>query len=572
VPEPHTARSQERGSDRRALTVASALLVAAVLAVYAQTLRFEWLEWDDRAHLLDNPNLALGLGWDGLRWAATSGWYGNWHPLTWLSFLAETQLFGANPAGFHAVGIALHAANALLLLFALRALTGRTAESALVAALFALHPQRAESVAWISERKDLLFALFGFACLWAYGRHALQPSRWRHALALALAAASLFSKTMLVTLPALLLLIDFWPLGRLARASLRARLLEKLPFLALALGAAGMILGLQSDVAPELSLPQRLAHGAMSMLFYVAKTLWPVSLSGFYPHPYLARSGGVAWTPLELSLGFAALAAISAFAWRERARRPHLLAGWLWFTGTLVPVLGLIQVGKQGYADRYSYFPQIGLWIAFVFELGRWLRARPDPLRTARRAAPAIALLLLALGALSHAQASTWRNSETLFAHAVALDPRNAVFRYNLARTLQLTGRGDAAIPHYRAVLEVDAEHTGAMNNLAMLLDARGDLAGARELYERALELVPDAAEFHYNFGNHLARSGDRAGAIRAYRRAIALDPAQVRARINLGNALRELGRDAAARNQYEKALEIDPENPAARRALDAPR
>jgi tetratricopeptide (TPR) repeat protein len=331
-----------------------------------------------------------------------------------------------------------------------------------------------------------------------------------------------------------------------------------------------MILGLQSDIAPELTLAQRIAHGGMSYLFYTAKTLWPVSLSGFYPHPYLARSGGVPWTSMEVALGCVALAGISALAWRERARRPHLLVGWLWFTGTLAPVLGLIQVGKQGYADRYSYFPQIGLFLALAFELGRWLRARPDPQRATRRAAPVVAALLAALGALSHAQAGTWRNSEALFAHGVALDPRNAVFHYNLARQLQVAGRGDEAIPHYRAVLGVDAEHTKAMNNLATLLDARGDSAGARELFERALVIAPDAAELHYNFGNHLSRHAERADAIREYRRALALDAGLLRARINLGHVLRDLGRLGAARAQYEKVLAIEPANAAAKRALDA--
>ncbi len=567
---PLRPQGDERRRERRAVALAAGLLVAAVGAVYAQVPSFAWLEWDDRPHLLENPNLALGLSADGLRWAATSGWYGNWHPLTWASFLVEREIFGMHPAGYHAVGVALHAANACLLLFALRALSGRAAESALVAAVFALHPLRVESVAWISERKDLLFAGFGFACLWAYAGYARRPSWRRYAACLALASASLLSKTMLVTLPGLLLLLDFWPLARLERRRLPRLLLEKLPFLALSLGAAAAILGLQSDIAPELTLAQRLGHAAMSYLFYLGKTLWPASLSGFYPHPYLPRSGGTAWSPLELAAGVALLAALSAGAWRLRARRAYWLVGWLWFLGTLLPVLGLIQVGKQGYADRYTYFPQVGLWIALGFGLGDRLRARPPPARALRGIAAAIGALLLALALLSHLQARVWRDSETLFAHGVALDPRNSVFRYNLAGALQSSGRGDAAIPHYRKTLEVDSTHTGAMNNLAMLLDVRGELAQARALYDRALELEPDSADLHYNYANHLLRHGERERALHEYRRAIALDPAHLRARINLGNLLRDLGRSKAARTQYERVIAREPQNAAALRGLEA--
>jgi len=561
------APSPDRRRERSLLALAAGLLVAAVAAVYAQTLGFAWLEWDDRPHLLENPHLRLGLSAAGLRWAALGDWYGNWHPLTWLAFLAQRDLFGSDPRGYHAVSVALHAANALLLLFALRALSGRSAESALVAALFALHPLRVESVAWVSEQKDLLFAGSGFACLWAWAGYARKPGAARYLLCLALAAGSLLAKPMLVTLPCLLLLLDYWPLARLEARRLPRLVLEKLPFAALALIAASRILGLQVDIAPELSTWERVGHAGMSYLFYAAKTLWPASLSGFYPHPLLPRTGGIAWTPLELAAGLALLAALAALA---LARRAHALVGWLWFLGTLVPVLGFVQVGKQGFADRYTYFPQIGLWIALAFALGDWLRARPDPGRSARRAAPALAALLAALALQSGAQARVWRDSEALFAHGVALDPRNSVFRYNLARVLQLEGRGDEALAHYRAVLAVDPQHGGALNNLASLLDARGETRAARALYDQALALEPDSADLHYNFGNHLARHGAREAALREYRRSLALDAKHLPARIRLGDLLREAGRVRAARAHYERALAIDPESAAARRGLEA--
>jgi len=411
---------------RRPLFVALALFVATLL-LYAPSGRFAFLNYDDDVYVTANEGVRGGLSAAGLRWAFTTGHAANWHPLTWLSHQLDVTLFGLDAGAHHRTNAVLHALNAALAFLALRALTGAPLRSALAAALFAWHPLRVEAVAWVAERKELLATACGLACLLAYASWARRGGAPRLALAWTFLALGLLAKPMLVTLPFVLLLLDRWPLGRGAGA---ARWREKLPFLLLALASAavtwsvqraGGALGPLESVGPG----TRLANAALATALYLGKTLVPTGLAVFHPHP--ALGGGPA--PLAVALALAALAACTALAFRARRRVPAVWTGWLWFTGTLVPVLGLVQVGLQGWAERYTYLPSLGLGLALVWGLAA-LAERAH----AERAALAGALAVLALAGLGTLrQLATWRDSRTLFTHAVAVDG-SAVAHVQLAR------------------------------------------------------------------------------------------------------------------------------------------
>ncbi|HEX6882081.1 MAG TPA: hypothetical protein VF530_01810, partial [Planctomycetota bacterium] len=404
--------------DGRAALLA-ALLFALALALFWRTTDFAFLNYDDDTYVTANPGVRGGLSWEGLRWALTTGHAANWHPLTWLSHQLDVELFGLDPRSHHRTNVLLHALNAALCFLALRALTGASGRSALAAALFALHPLRVESVAWVAERKDLLAGAFGFAALWAHAAYARQGGTRRHGLCLLLFALGLAAKPMLVTLPALFLVLDAWPLKRLFvtppaappvpppspaptrpgevhGARLRyAVIREKVPFLLLALASALVTLLVQragGALGPlaEVPLGPRLVNALRALGLYLSKSLVPEGLCVIHPHPYLAAGGG--WT-VAAALGLGLLLAWLVLGWRRRRSAPYLLVGALWFVGLLVPVLGLVQVGLQGWAERYTYLPSVGLALALV-----WGGAE---LCTARRRAPGLALAAAALVALA---------------------------------------------------------------------------------------------------------------------------------------------------------------------------
>lgn len=521
------------------LALVALLLFGATFALYARTGSFPFVEYDDPAYVRDNPHLAAGLTAETIEWACTSTSYQyNWHPLTWLSHALDLELFGLDAGAHHLVNAGLHALNAALFFLAFLALTGRATASALTAALFALHPLRVESVAWIAERKDVLAGTFFALALMAYARHARAPSRRRMAwVALAL-AAGLLAKPTLVTVPFVLLLLDVWPLGRLAgveaRATCRAAPCpprsagalwrEKLPLFVLSLLASVMTLIAQHGggaFRASIALPERLANAAVGGVTYLRQFLWPFELAVFYPHPALvepARSHLLAGSAAAL-----ALVLLAGAAWRARRRWPWIAVGLLWFLGMLVPMSGLLQVGYLAHADRYAYLSALGLELALAWSVTEGLRSRP------RLRLPAAALATGALAALAlrtSDQLTHWRDSRTLFEHALAVTEANFVAHNNLGSVLAAAGRVDEGLVHFEA----------------------------------AARLLPGYHEAELNLGRARYQRGEFALARAAFERAVAARPASGAARLFLAAACLRLDDPACARAELAAALEAEPE------------
>ncbi len=550
------------------------LLVLAVVAVYGPTLGFDFVNFDDPDYVSENPIVQRGLSGEGLRWAFTTYHAQNWHPLTWVSLMLDAQLFGAKSArGFHLTNLLLHALNALLLFWLLRALTGASWRSGLVAGLFALHPLHVESVAWIAERKDVLSQALALGATLVWLRWARGGRTRDYAIALALLALGLMAKQMLVTLPLLWLLLDFWPLGRLCSAATRRQaagvarrqaLLEKLPALALSAGAIALTLGAQTRRAALLPLDDRLANAAVAYARYLGKLFWPHPLSALYPHP--AMAGGEPLATWQVAGAALLLLALSAAAWRWR-REGWPLVGWFWFLGAMLPVIGVVQVGEQAMADRYAYLPYIGLYILLV-----WGAAALVERGGKRWREPAIVLTLLALGACligARARAGVWRDSLTLGESAAAVAPVHPKMLYNLGLAYADLHRYPEAAGSFAAAIAIAPDYAKALNNLGQTYEAMGKLDGARGAYAAALAKDPDFLLAHVNLSRLLAKTGDLAGAIEARRRAVALDPEDAAGRNNLGALLAQAGRLDEAVTQFRAALAIEPGNAEARRNLE---
>jgi tetratricopeptide (TPR) repeat protein len=520
----------------------AALLFALVLALYWRTRAFEFLNYDDDVYVTANEGVRGGLSLSSVRWAFASTHAANWHPLTWLSHQLDVELFGLDPGAHHRTSALLHALAAALLFLALTALTGARGKSALAAALFALHPLRVESVAWVAERKDLLAACCAFGCLWAYALYARSGCAGRYALSLALFALGLLAKPMVVTLPCVLLLLDVWPLGRTThprassassseparpverRRPRRRLVLEKLPFLALSAASSYVTLRVQRaggafETLDAVGLGARIANAIEAYGWTLAKTLWPSGLCVFHPHPSLAVPPRAAWTPTVL-LALGALLAVTLAVVLLRRRAPHALVGWLWFLGMLVPVSGILQVGLQAWAERYAYLPSVGLALALVW--GADALAWTKRARAAWLALAGLALLGLALA--SWRQIGVWRDSRTLFEHALS-------------------------------VAESDVAHV----NLGRALEEAGDLAGAERHYARARELRPSLAGARVNLARVFRRQGRLAEAVAELEEALAREPDLAPARAELGWLLTELGRDAEALPHLRRAVELEP-------------
>jgi len=550
------------------------LLVLAVLAAYGQTLGFDFVNFDDPDYVSENPVVARGLSGEGLRWAFTTHHAQNWHPLTWLSLMLDAQLFGVKSArGFHLTNLLLHALNALLLFWLLRALTGALWRSALVAGFFALHPLHVESVAWIAERKDVLSQAFALGATLCWLRWARGGRSRDYALALALLALGLMTKQMLVTLPLLWLLLDFWPLGRLCAAATRRQaaglarrqaLLEKLPALALSVGAIALTLAAQTRRAALLPLDDRLANAAVAIARYLGKLFWPQPLSALYPHPAMAGGEPLAAWQVGGALLLIVLLSAAAFRWR---RLGWPFVGWFWFLGALVPVLGIVQVGEQAMADRYAYLPFIGLYLALVWGVGAWLEG---PGRRWRDPAAVIAVLaLLACLIGTRTRAADWRDSVALGESAREVKPVHPKMLYNLGLAYADARRYPEAAGSFAAALAIEPDYAKALNNLGQTYEAMGKLEGARGAYTTAVLKDPDFALARINLSRLLAKAGDLDGAIEQRTRAVALDPDDAAGRNNLGALLAQAGRMEEAVAQFRAALALEPGNAEARRNLE---
>ncbi len=520
-------------SDRPARALVLLLLAAATLAAFGAVLHHDWLRLDDPGYVLENPQISGGLRPAGLRWALTHPHGGNWHPLTSASHMLDVTLFGLSPAGPHAVNLLLHILNALLLALVLHRLSGAWWRSVLVAALFALHPLRVESVAWISERKDVLSGLLFVLTLGAYGDWARRPTAGRWALVIAGLTLGLLAKPMLVTVPFVLVLVDVWPLGRWGRRSggtsggaparsLVGLVLEKWPLLLLAGASSAMTLHFQRMAgAVDTTLPpaQRLANATLSVWRYVGTSLWPARLSPHYAPAPIA--------PVAVILAALAALATTILALGRLRRASPVAIGWLWYLGMLVPVLGLVQVGMQSCADRYTYLPGIGLAIAVAWPLGDWVGTS----RTRRAFAVAGAIaVLFALGLATVRQVAVWHDTRTLYRHA----------------------------------LRVGGENVMTLNGLAAACEADSEQVEAVRYLRRAIELAPDYANSYVGLGVALARLRDWSGSAAALHRAIELAPWRADAFLHLGIADQALGRGAESESDLRRALALQPEYPAA--------
>lgn len=566
-------------SDRALLLSLGVGLVLVTLAAFGTVRHCEFVSYDDPDYVTENLRIQAGLTLRGIEWAFTSFHAGNWHPVTWLSHMFDCHWFGLNPAAHHLINALLHTINALLLLIILKQYTGAVWRSVMVAALFAWHPLRVESVAWVSERKDVLSGLFFLLTLWAYGCYAgrrnllpedrkVRSPQCRHVpvpvlgfpfsghywLALAFYALGLMSKPMLVTLPFVLLLLDYWPLNRLKcepsrlasstgqSAGIWPFLLEKLPFFVLALISCGLTVWAQhaggSVVSMEaLPLGHRIGNAAISCWRYLWKTLWPVDLAVLYPYNH----GVYQWWTLVAVAGLLALTAVAIRAWK----RPYVAVGWLWFLGMLLPVIGLVQVGLQAMADRYTYLPSIGLFVVAAFGLA-------DLATRIRHGSPIVVVfvgfVLAACLVGVHRQAAYWRNSETLFRRALAVTEKNYVACNNLGTVLENQGRRLDAIELYHQALRFNPNCAEAYNNLGQSLLALGRLEEAEYHLREAMTRDPRSPGTHYNFGNLRLRQGDPQAAVQAYRQALALNG-------NFPDAHNVLGCLLAARGQPDEAI-----------------
>ena len=530
--------------------IAAALFVCTV-ALYARTGGHDFVALDDDDYVVKNEQVRAGLTWQGLGWAFTTTHAANWHPLTWVSHMADVELLGVDAGRHHLVNVLLHALNAVLLfLFLLRA-TGATWRSALVAALFAVHPLHVESVAWVSERKDVLSTAFGFAALWAYARYAERPSPGRYAMVAALFTLSLLSKPMLVTLPFLLLLLDHWPLRRVAD---RRLFLEKVPLLLLSLLSSVATFHAQSSggavASQHVALGLRLGNAAISCLAYAFRMLWPVDLAAFYPHP---GEGLVAWQAVGAAVVVASLTAAALACWR---RVPWIPVGWLWYLGTLVPVLGIVQVGAQARADRYTYVPLVGLFLLVAWTAGALAsgsRSRRWVVGTASGAA------LMACATLTWRQIGYWKDTEQLFGHAIAVTGPNPRAQEALASYLVGRGRAAEAIPLARSAVAARPQYGPAWNVLSIAFFQSGRLAEAEDAARRAVGIQPDDADAWSNLGVALRAQGKGVEAREAFVRAASLDPRDARRWVDLAAVDFDAGRLPEALRSAREAARVSP-------------
>jgi tetratricopeptide (TPR) repeat protein len=531
-----------------------ALLVLAVALVFGQAVRAQFLNYDDDQYIYYTPQVTKGLTLDGTAWAFTHRHAHNRHPLTTLSHMLDCQLYGLKPAGHHLTNIVLHTATVVLLFLVLYSMTSKLWLSAIVAAVFALHPLRAESVAWVSERKDVLSGVFFMLTLAAYARYARRPFSWhRYLLVVVLFGLGLMCKPTIVTLPFLLLLLDYWPLGRLAEA--KRPILEKLPMIAMTAIWCAVTLSTQRvavEALAHLSLGSRVANAIVSYAAYLGKLLYPAGLIPFYPHPLDTLP---ATTVAACAL---LLATISAVAFACRKRHPYLLVGWLWYLGSLVPVVGIIQAGEQALADRYTYLTQIGILIALVWGIASLLPARPYCRTIGGLTAGAVIIGLMTATSI---QVSYWRDSRTLWTRTLKICPQNYIAQLNLGNALYQEGRTDDAIEQFRLAVKVNPNHAVAHCNLGESLHHRNEDQEAIQEFERALKIDPELVQGHYCLGNVLAQRGQFEAAIAHFRKALEINPNFALPLNNLGNALDSIGKVDEAIDCYHEAIRRQPES-----------
>ena len=542
-----------------------AVIVVLIWIVFGQTLGHDFVNYDDKTYVYGNSLVTAGLSLHGLSQAFVDTQTNNWHPLTIISHMIDCQLYDLKAGGHHFTNVFLHTIAAVLLFLWLRNISSAFWQSAFVTALFAVHPLRVESVAWIAERKDVLSAVFFFLTLIAYVRYTRAQSFGRYLTMSILFACGLMSKPMLVTTPVVLLLLDYWPLKRIADGkSFWRMILEKLPLFALSAASSIAALALQvhtSTSVGQLPFGWRLQNALVTYVIYIWQMFWPANLAVFYPHP---DDRLALW---QVALAAAFLIAMIWVAFALRLSRPYLLVGWLWYLVMLLPVIGIVEVGLQGHADRYTYLPHVGLSIALtwlVADVSRSLRYRKEFL------AAAGCVIVMVLSACAWKQTTYWRNSETLWARALAVTTDNDVALTNLGTSLMDRGQLDDALSYFQRALAVRSrsEHSHYNLSLALIHDSvgnvlarKGRLDAAIVHLRQAIGFRPDYPDAHYNLGTALFQKGDLDGAIAEWRTTLSIHPSDAGAHTSLGNALVQKGLLREAVDHYEKALQSEPDS-----------
>ena len=581
------------------------LLAFVTLALYNPVNRHPFVNYDDDRYVTENAHVRQGLGVDTIAWALTSTEQANWHPLTWMSHALDVWLFRLNPAGHHLTSVLLHVVNACLLFLLLTWATKRLGPSLFVSAVFAVHPINVESVAWVAERKNVLCTLFFFLTLWAYGWYAQKPAWKRYLAVFGLFAAGLASKPMVITTPFVLLLLDYWPLARVRGTTENKRpwprlVLEKLPLFALSAASAIITMRAQQSggavrSTTEFSFGVRIANAIYAYCMYLRKMVWPSHLAPLYPHP---GDSLPAWWVLFAAV---VLAIISALVWKLRSRR-YLLVGWLFFLGTLVPVIGLVQVGEAAMADRYAYIPLIGIFVMIAFGFSDVAQQKSWGFHPTIAAAA----VLIVLSFATYRQIVYWRSNEELWSHTLSVTSNNFVAEDNLGGALILEGREEAAHAHFESAARINPKDPMSHSNLGTYYETHNQMREAVKEYEVAVALTSDPgllAQTYANLGAAYRGLGDDQRAQTHYKQALQYNPNQFNAWLGLGllaqkqgklgealtnlsrsvevqptargflalgNALRQSGRNVEALSAYEQALNISPSLAEAQQATES--
>lgn len=534
-----------------------------MLAIYNPVNRHPFTNYDDDRYVTENAHVRQGLTGETIAWALASLEVANWHPLTWMSHALDYSLFRMNPAGHHFTSIAIHVANVTLLYLLLIWATGRFGPSLFVAAMFAVHPINVESVAWIAERKNVLCTFFFFLALWAYGWYARKPDWKRYLAVMLLFVAALASKPMVITFPFVLLLLDYWPLNRVAegkqgnaqKLSWSRLIIEKLPLLALSAADALITMKAQQSSGAvrtaEFSFGVRLANAVYAYAMYLWKMLWPARLAPLYPHP------GDSLALWQVLLAAVVLIGISAIVWKLRSRR-YLPVGWLWFLGTLVPVIGLVQVGEAAMADRYAYIPLIGIFVMIAFGVAELVESR-------KLKVPSVAcavIVLVALAFATYRQIGCWQSNIELWSHTLDVTRNNFVAEDNLGGALILAGREDEAHAHFEAAAAINPRDPMSRSNLGTYFQTHHQLQEAVEQYQAAISLTSDAgllAQTYANMGSAERALGDDEAARKNFDQALRLNPNQFNAWLGEGLLARQEGKFDEAITDLSRSIELRP-------------
>jgi tetratricopeptide (TPR) repeat protein len=578
-------KNMDKNSKIRPEILICLFLVIATLAVYWQLRNYEFVGFDDDVFIIQNSKVQNGLSLESIRWAFSYDNMTYWHPLTWLSYMLDIQFYGMNPGGHHMTNVLLHIVNAILLFIIFNKMSGALWRSAVVAALFALHPLNVESVAWVVERKNVLSTLFWMLTLLTYNYYAERPKFYRYVLTLGMFVLGLMAKPMLVTLPFVLLLLDFWPLKRLhfqqlsgnhpksarflklkrlKESGIFALFLEKIPFLIFSgisvyLSFLSMRHRALVIAANEISLYHRITNALISYVSYIGKMFWPRNLAVFYPFPDRMQL----W---EAAGAFFLLISVSIVVMRSLKKQPYLGVGWLWYLGTLFPVIGLVQAGLwPAMADRFVYVPLVGLFVVMAWgipDLAAGWRYKVKGLGTMT------AVVLLILMTTSWLQVRYWKNSVLLFKHAVEVTDNNYIMHNNLGFALTARGRPDEAIKHYKEALRINPDFEQANINIGLALLSQGKFDECVDYYQEVLRVKPDYAKVHNNLGAVFWRLGKTEEATIHFQEAVLIDPNYAEAHNSLGAALVFKGKNGMAIAHLQEALRLKPDYALAERNL----